>query len=268
MLIHPQFDPVAVSVGPVQIHWYGLMYLVGFALYYLLGLYRCRQEWRGITRTDVEDILFWGMIGVILGGRLGFVCFYQPGYFLTHPLEILAVWQGGMSAHGGFIGVVLALLWVAWRKKKSPLVICDFVAPLVPLGFFFGRIGNFINGELWGRVTDPDWQWGMVFPQAADGLPRHMSQLYEAGVEGLLLFIIVWWFSCKPRPKGSVAGLFLSGYGMGRFIVEFYREPDIYIGYQLFSLTRGQWLCIPVLLAGLILLWWAYGRIAPPKASE
>ena len=163
MLVHPQFDPIAVQVGPLAVHWYGLMYLIGFTLFYLLGLYRCRQEWRGITKANLEDLLFVGMVGVIVGGRLGFVLLYQPEYYLSHLLEIFSVWQGGMSAHGGFIGVILALFYFAWRNKKSILTVGDFVAPLVPLGFFFGRLGNFINGELWGRVASADLPWSMIF---------------------------------------------------------------------------------------------------------
>ena len=183
MLVHPQFDPIAVQAGPLAVHWYGLMYLIGFTLFYLLGLYRCRQEWRGITKANLEDLLFVGMVGVIVGGRLGFVLLYQPEYYLTHPLEIFAVWQGGMSAHGGFIGVILALFYFAWRNKKSILTVGDFVAPLVPLGFFFGRLGNFINGELWGRVASADLPWSMIFPQAGGCVPRHPSQLYEETLE-------------------------------------------------------------------------------------
>ena len=260
MLIHPEFDPIAVRMGPVAIHWYGLMYLIGFGLFYLLGMFRCRQDWRGISRTNLDDLLFYGMIGVILGGRLGFVCFYQPEYFFSHPLGIFEVWTGGMSAHGGFIGVILALLYFAWRNHKSVLTVGDFVAPLVPLGFFFGRLGNFINGELWGRAASADLPWTMIFPQAGDGIARHPSQLYEATLEGLVLFLVVWIYSVKPRPVGAVSGLFLMGYGLARFIVEFFREPDSYLGLQLFDLSRGQWLSIPMILFGLGLYIWAQRR--------
>jgi phosphatidylglycerol:prolipoprotein diacylglycerol transferase len=258
MLLHPQFDPVAVSFGTVQIHWYGLMYLVGFALFFVLGVYRCRDSWRGISRKDLEDLLFLGMLGVILGGRFGYVLFYQPAFYFSHPLQILSVWQGGMSAHGGFVGVVIAILYFAWSRKKNPFVIGDFVAPLVPLGFGFGRIGNFINGELWGRAAAPEIPWAMVFPQSGTDYPRHPSQLYEAGLEGIVLFAAVWLFSRKPRPTGAVSGLFLAGYGTLRFVVEFFREPDSFIGLELFSLSRGQWLSVPMILAGLGILWWAY----------
>lgn len=260
MLVHPQFDPIAISVGPVSVHWYGLMYLIGFSLFYLLGLYRCRQSWRGITKADLEDLLFLGMLGVILGGRLGFVCFYQPDYYFSHPLQIFALWQGGMSAHGGFVGVILALLWFSWRKNKSILQVGDFVAPLVPLGFFFGRLGNFINGELWGRVASENLPWAMIFPQSGQPLPRHPSQLYEATLEGLVLFVLVWFYSIRPRPAGAVSGLFLLGYGVFRFIVEFFREPDSYLGLQALSLSRGQWLSVPLALFGLYLILRAYKR--------
>ena len=262
MLVHPQFDPIAVQAGPLAVHWYGLMYLIGFTLFYLLGLYRCRQEWRGITKANLEDLLFVGMVGVIVGGRLGFVLLYQPEYYLTHPLEIFAVWQGGMSAHGGFIGVILALFYFAWRNKKSILTVGDFVAPLVPLGFFFGRLGNFINGELWGRVASADLPWSMIFPQAGDGVPRHASQLYEATLEGLVLFFVVWIYSIKKRPAGAVSGLFLFGYGLARFVVEFFREPDSYLGLQALDLSRGQWLSLPMIIIGAGLWIWACRRKA------
>ncbi|WP_302997029.1 prolipoprotein diacylglyceryl transferase [Turicimonas muris] len=258
MLVHPELDPIAFHIGSFGIHWYGLMYLIGFALFYTLGLYRSRQAWRDITKENLEDLLFLGMIGVILGGRLGFVLFYQPEYYLRHPLQIFAVWQGGMSAHGGFIGVILAICYFAWRKKKSPLTVGDFVAPLVPLGFFFGRLGNFINGELWGRAADPNFPLAMIFPQAEDNIPRHPSQLYEATAEGLILFLIVWIYSTKARPRGAVSGLFFLVYGAGRFIVEFFREPDSYLGLQALSLSRGQWLCIPLIAAGIGLMAYAY----------
>lgn len=260
MLVHPQFDPIAVQVGPLAVHWYGLMYLIGFTLFYLLGLYRCRQEWRGITKANLEDLLFVGMVGVIVGGRLGFVLLYQPEYYLSHLLEIFSVWQGGMSAHGGFIGVILALFYFAWRNKKSILTVGDFVAPLVPLGFFFGRLGNFINGELWGRVASADLPWSMIFPQAGDGVPRYPSQLYEATLEGLVLFLVVWIYSIKKRPPGAVSGLFLFGYGLARFVVEFFREPDSYLGLQALDLSRGQWLSLPMIIIGAGLWIWACRR--------
>lgn len=261
MLVHPQFDPIAFQIGPLAVRWYGLMYLVGFALFMLLGAWRARQPWRGMNRREVEDLLFFGVIGVILGGRLGFVLFYQPDYYLAHPEDIVKVWQGGMAAHGGIIGVILAMLWFARSRAKPFWQVADFVAPLVPLGLMTGRIGNFINGELWGRVADPAvWPWAMVFPQAGDGLPRHPSQLYQAGLEGLALFVLLWVYSLSPRPRGSVAALFLVGYGLARFAAEFARQPDVYLGLRALGLSQGQWLSLPMIAAGLALFVWAWRR--------
>lgn len=255
-IMHPQFDPVAVSIGPVSVHWYGLMYLLGFLCFWWLGRCRAEDSWRGLTKDDVENLLFYGVFGVILGGRLGYCIFYQPGYYFSEPLRILEVWQGGMSAHGGLIGVVLVMLIYARRRSLSFWQVADFVAPLVPLGLFFGRIGNFINGELWGREASETLPWAMIFPQAGDGLARHPSQLYEAGLEGLFLFILLWFFSRKPRPAGTVAALFAVGYGIARFIVEFFREPDAFLGLQALGLSRGQWLTIPLILLGFgVILW-------------
>ncbi len=254
MLVHPQFDPVALHLGPVAVHWYGLMYLVGFALFLMLGRRRAREDWRGMTADDVEDLLFYGVVGVILGGRLGFCLFYQPEWYFAHPLDVFKVWQGGMSAHGGMIGSFAALVAFARIKGKSFWTAADFTAPLVPLGLFFGRLGNFINGELWGRFSDPQLPWGMVFPQSGSLAPRHPSQLYEAGLEGLLLFGLLWWASSRPRGRGLVSALFCIGYGVVRFVVEFFREPDAYLGLGLFGLSRGQWLSLPLILLGVVIL--------------
>ena len=253
MLLHPQFDPVVFTLGPLSVRWYGVMYLLGFAAFWILGRIRAKESWRGITPDDVEDLLFYGVFGVVLGGRLGYCLFYQPGYYLSHPSEIFALWHGGMSAHGGLLGVILVMILFAWRKKKSLFAVSDFVAPLVPLGLMAGRIGNFINGELWGRPASPDLPWAMVFPQAADGIARHPSQLYEALGEGLLLFLLLYVVSRKPTKPGFVSGLFCLGYGVARFIVEFFREPDAFLGLQALSLSQGQWLTIPVILLGLFL---------------
>ena len=256
MLIHPQFDPVAIHLGPFAIHWYGLMYLLGFSLFLWLGRRRLRQFPRaGWDEKFLDDLLFYGVLGVILGRRLGEVLFYNPGFYFAHPLKILAVWEGGMSFHGGFLGVLLALALFARQRQLAWLPLMDFVAPLVPLGLAAGRIGNFINGELWGRPTD--LPWGMVFP-AADRLPRHPSQLYEFALEGLALFALLWLYSAKPRPTGAVSGLFLIGYGSFRFLAEFTRNPDDGIfGLMTWGVSMGQWLSLPMIAAGIALLRWS-----------
>lgn len=262
MLVHPQFDPVALALGPIQIRWYGLMYLVAFLLFWLLGRLRVRDSWRGMTQTDVEDLLFYGVFGVVVGGRLGFCLFYQPDWFLSHPLDIFKVWQGGMSAHGGLIGVIVTILWYGRTHGKHFFDIADFVAPLSALGLCVGRIGNFINGELWGRLADPSLPWAMVFPQSGSLAPRHPSQLYEAGLEGLALFILLWWWSSRPRPRATTSALFCLGYAAARFTVEFFREPDVYLGFGYLGLTRGQWLTVPLAVLGAVLLFWAGKRKA------
>jgi len=264
MLIHPQFDPVALSLGPLSIRWYGLMYLVAFIAFYLLGRHRIRQGKAASDGTpwseeELDDLLFWGVLGVVLGGRLGQVLFYEPAYYFSHPLEIIAVWKGGMSFHGGFLGVLIAC--AAWGRKhgKSFFTITDFIAPLVPLGLAAGRIGNFINGELWGRVADPSLPWAMVFPQV-DAQPRHPSQLYQAGLEGLTLFLILWFYSAKPRPRAAISGAFLIGYGIFRSMAEYFREPDAGIFGQSYVVSMGQWLSLPMVLIGLAMMVVAYRR--------
>lgn len=272
MIIHPQFDPVVFSIGPLSIHWYALSYLVGFALFIVLGRYRIRQGNTVFTKELLDDLLSWGILGVILGGRLGYVLFYQLDFYLQHPLDIVKVWEGGMSFHGGFLGV-LAAMWLFSRKHKLGFwQVADFVAPLVPTGLASGRIGNFINGELWGRITDINAFWAMGFPQAHSEdmqaaaanpqwatwlqqynmLPRHPSQLYQFALEGLTLFIIVWCFSAKPRPTGQVSMVFLMGYGIFRFLAEYARQPDDYLGLLTFGLSMGQWLSLPMIIAGAI----------------
>jgi phosphatidylglycerol:prolipoprotein diacylglycerol transferase len=266
MLIHPQFDPIAFSVGPLAVRWYGLMYLLAFVFFLVLGRLRARDAWRGMSRNDVDDLLFWGVLGVIIGGRLGYVLFYKPGYYLEHPLEAFMLWKGGMSSHGGMIGCIVVMWLFARARGKSFPQVADFVVPTVPLGFAFGRLGNFINGELWGRPADPGvWPWAMVFPNAGDGVPRHPSQLYQFALEGVALFVIVWIYSRKPRPTGAVASLWLLGYGMFRFIAEFAREPDSFLGLLAFRLSMGQWLSIPMILAGAALLIYFY-KTAPAPA--
>jgi phosphatidylglycerol---prolipoprotein diacylglyceryl transferase len=253
-MIHPQFDPIAFSLGPVAVRWYGLMYLLAFLAVLILGRMRlASQAYSGLSMKpkDLDDFLLYGVLGVVLGGRLGYVLFYKPGYYLSNPLEIVAVWQGGMAFHGGLIGVIAAMALFAWQRKIRFLALADFVAPLVPFGLAAGRLGNFINGELWGRVTDPSAPWAMVFPQAGDGLARHPSQLYQMGLEGIALFVLVWWFSSRSRPLGAVSGMFLLGYGVFRFIAEFAREPDDFLGLLSLGLSMGQWLSIPMMLVGL-----------------
>ena len=258
MLTHPQFDPIALQLGPLGIHWYGLMYLIGFLSLLWLGKWRAStQPERGWKSAEMDDILFYGALGVIIGGRLGYVIFYQPAYYLSHPLEIAYLWQGGMSFHGGFLGVLAAMVLFARKTGKRWLAVMDFVAPLVPLGLGAGRLGNFINGELWGRTTDA--AWGMVFPQV-DQLARHPSQLYQFALEGIVLFVLLWWYSSKPRPAGAVSGLFLIGYGSFRFLVEFTREPDSFLGLLALGLSMGQWLSLPMIAAGIWMMRRAMGK--------
>jgi phosphatidylglycerol---prolipoprotein diacylglyceryl transferase len=260
MLVHPNFDPVAFSIGPLSVRWYGLMYLVGFAMAYLLGRYRIKRAMAGrVTVAILDDVLFFVVLGVILGGRLGYVLFYKPGYYFQHPLDILAVWQGGMSFHGGFLGVLLAIWYLARKHQIRWLEMTDFVAPLIPLALAAGRLGNFINGELYGRVTDVPW--GMVFSSPGAGpAPRHPSQLYEFALEGLTLFAILWVFTMRPRPVGAASGVFLVGYGVLRFVAEFFREPDDFLGFLALGLTMGQWLSAPMIVIGVFLLAWSYRR--------
>ncbi|MDB1145351.1 MAG: prolipoprotein diacylglyceryl transferase [Alcaligenaceae bacterium] len=252
MLAFPEIDPVAFSLGPLKVHWYGLMYLFGFISASLLGKYRIRKAGTRalMTSEQFDDLLFLGMLGVILGGRIGYVVFYNLPYYMQAPLEAFAIWDGGMSFHGGLIGVVLGAGYFAYRHRLNLFDLTDFIVPLTPLGLMFGRLGNFINGELWGRVTDVSW--GMVFPHAGN-LPRHPSQLYEMTLEGALLFIIVWIYSSKPRRTGQVSGVFLMGYGFARFMVEFTRQPDAQLGLLSLGLSMGQWLSVPMILFGFLL---------------
>ena len=252
MLVHPQFDPIALQFGPVAIRWYGLMYLAAFLQVWLLGRYRARKQiLPGWTPRDVEDLLFYGVLGVIVGGRLGEVLLYHPDYYLSHPLEIFAVWKGGMAFHGGFLGVLAAVWWWGRKTGRTFFAVTDFIAPLVPLGYAFGRIGNFINAELVGRPTDVPW--AMVFPNV-DSLPRHPSQLYHAGLDGLALFVLLWWYTSKPRPTGSTSALFLIGYGAARSFVELFRTPDFEVNWFGLALTSGQLYSLPMVIAG-IWLW-------------
>jgi len=252
MFVHPQFDPIAIHLGSFGIHWYGLMYLTGFLSFLALGKWQIsHRTWHRWTIPMLDDALFFGALGVIIGGRLGYVLFYQFSYFSQHPAEIFAVWNGGMSFHGGFLGVLTAM-WLFSRKYNLTwLKIMDFVAPLVPIGLGAGRMGNFINGELWGRATNADW--GMVFPRV-DTLLRHPSQLYEFTLEGIVLFLILWIYSSKPRATGTISALFLIGYGSFRFLAEFTREPDDYLGLLSMGLSMGQWLSLPMVIIGVVMM--------------
>ncbi|MEJ2042718.1 MAG: prolipoprotein diacylglyceryl transferase [Reinekea sp.] len=257
-MVYPQIDPVAFHLGPLPVRWYGLMYLAGFLAGQYLGIWRAaRQSWRNFTQDEVRDLLFYIVMGVILGGRIGYVFFYHIDLFLQNPLYLFKIYEGGMSFHGGFLGVAVAVILFARFRRKHIFAVGDFVAPLVPPGLFFGRVANFINGELWGRPTDVPW--GMVFPGAGDGILRHPSQLYQMAGEGLTLFLFLWWFSRKPRPRMAVAAMFMVGYGVLRTTAEFFRQPDEHIGYLLGGhFTEGMLLSLPMVLIGGILLFVAY----------
>ncbi len=263
MIIHPAINPVAIQLGPLAVHWYGLTYLAAFGLFLLLAKKRLQHPpFSQLTEPgtwqfkDVEDILFLGVLGVIIGGRVGYCLFYKPSYYFSHPLDVFAVWQGGMSFHGGLLGVIVAMIWFARSRNKPWMQVADFVAPCVPTGLAAGRIGNFINGELWGRLASPDLPWAMVFRGAGDA-PRHPSQIYQFLLEGILLFVVLWMYARQPRKEGQVAAFFLVGYGFFRFIAEYFREPDAYLGLLSMGMSMGQWLCVPMVFGGLALWFWA-----------
>ncbi|KTD11627.1 prolipoprotein diacylglyceryl transferase [Legionella gratiana] len=253
MLTFPYINPVAFSIGPLQVHWYGLMYLIGFVSAWLLAHWRTKHYKLDWTSEQISDLIFYAALGVIIGGRIGYMLFYDFPTLVHDPLSLFKIWQGGMSFHGGLLGVVVALWIFAYRQGKPFWEIGDFIAPLVPIGLGAGRIGNFINGELWGRVTD--MPWGMVYSHV-DNQPRHPSELYEFGLEGVCLFLLVWIYANKPRPIGRVSAVFLMGYAVCRIIAEFFRQPDPQLGFiALGWLTMGQILSIPMLLLG-VWLWW------------
>ncbi|MDV5171697.1 prolipoprotein diacylglyceryl transferase [Photobacterium rosenbergii] len=254
-LTFPNIDPVLIEIGPLAIRWYGMMYLLGFVFAMWLANRRADKPGSGWTREQVGDLLFAGFLGVVLGGRIGYVLFYNFPLFLDNPLYLFKVWTGGMSFHGGLLGVIAAMFWYAYKNNRTFFNVADFIAPLVPFGLGVGRLGNFINGELWGRVTDSPW--GMVFPTGGP-LPRHPSQLYEFFLEGLVLMIILNVFIRKPRPAGAASGLFLFGYGSFRFIVEYFREPDAHLGLFGGWISMGQILSLPMVIGGALMMLWAY----------
>lgn len=263
MLIYPSINPIAFQLGPLKVHWYGLMYLTAFALAWSLGTFRAKRSKGLWTPEALNDLVFYCALGVVLGGRIGYMIFYNLVNWKQDPISIFYLWEGGMSFHGGLIGVILACGLFAKRYKKTWFETTDFLAPLVPLGLAMGRLGNFINGELWGRITDRPW--GMIYPQAGPW-PRHPSQIYELLLEGVLLFIIVWIFSSKKRPEKTISGLFLLGYGSTRFFVEFFREPDPQLGFIAGGwVTQGQILSAPMILLGIILIIYGYTKTIKPN---
>ncbi len=263
VLTYPHLNPVALRLGPLEIHWYGIMYGLAFLIGYALLRRRVKSEpysrepaW---TVDDVSSLIFYAVGGVLLGGRLGYVLIYKPTYYFTHPLDIVKIWDGGMSFHGGAIGVMVALWFFARREHRQFLQVSDLLVPVVPVGLGLGRIGNFINGELWGRPAPASLPWAMVFPQV-DNTPRHPSQLYEFLLEGVLLFVLLALYDRRHPATGVLSGAFLLGYGVFRFTAEHFREPDSFLGFLDLGLTMGQWLCIPMVLAGSSLMWWSYRR--------
>lgn len=257
MLQFPNIDPVALSLGPLQIHWYGITYLIGFLGAWLLGRKRASMPGSGWTNEQVSDLLFYGAMGVILGGRVGYMLFYKFSDLVDDPISLFFLWEGGMSFHGGFLGVIIALYVFGRTSKKSVFKVLDFIAPMIPIGLGAGRMGNFINAELWGRASDVPW--AMVFPTDPSGLARHPSQLYECGLEGIAMFTILWLYSKKPRPTFAVSGMFCMLYGVFRTFVEFYRQPDSHLNFVAFDwLTRGMELSIPMIFVGFIVIFLAY----------
>ena len=258
MMTYPNIDPIAISLGPLKVHWYGLMYLIGFAAVWLLGKKRAEKPWSPIKPEAIDDLVFYGSMGVILGGRIGYILFYNFSQFLNNPLLIFKIWEGGMSFHGGLLGVFFAM-WLFSRKNQCRMLeLTDFAGPMIPIGLFAGRIGNFINAELWGRTTDVPW--AMVFPGAGP-LPRHPSQLYEAFLEGFVLFLILWLYSRKQRPYMSVTGMSLLFYGLFRFTVEFFRMPDAHLGFVALNwMSMGQILSLPMIIIGAVLIYFGYRK--------
>lgn len=263
MFIYPKIDPVLLSIGPLKVHWYGVMYLLAFVSAWGLARWRVKVYQLAWTRDQISDLIFFGAVGVVLGGRVGYMVFYQFTSLIHHPLSLIYIWQGGMSFHGGLLGVICAIYFFSRKVNKTLFEVTDFIAPLVPLGLAFGRLGNFINGELWGRVTDVPW--ALVFPHV-DAFPRHPSQLYEFLLEGVFLFIAMWWYARKPRPEKAVSGMFLILYGLVRIVVEFFREPDVGLDFVAFGwVTMGQLLSLPMILIGGLFLFLAYSSLCVKK---
>jgi phosphatidylglycerol:prolipoprotein diacylglycerol transferase len=266
MLSYPEIDPVAIALGPIKVHWYGLAYLAGLGFAWWLALRHSARPWSPVRRQQVDDLIFFAALGVVLGGRLGYVLFYGWDRFISDPLWALRVWEGGMAFHGGFLGVICAMYLYGRRQGIAFGDLLDFVSPLVPIGLALGRLGNFIGQELWGRAADVPW--AMVFPRDPLQLPRHPSQLYQFALEGLLLFVIVNLFAARSRPRWAVGGAFTLGYGCLRFVAEFFRQPDAHLGIQAFGwMTRGQILCLPMIALGIYLLISA-GRNAAGRTVE
>ena len=271
VLTYPNLNPIALKLGPLEIHWYGIMYMLAFIIGYALLRRRVHHEpytdepsW---SADDVSSVIFYTIAGVLLGGRLGYVLFYKPVYYFTHTLDMVKIWDGGMSFHGGAIGVIITLAWFARRYHRPFLTVADLLVPMVPIGLGLGRIGNFINGELWGRPADPSLPWAMIFPQV-DNTPRHPSQLYEFLLEGVLLFALLQLYDRRRPAAGCISGAFLLGYGVFRFIAEHFREPDSYLGVLGLGLSMGQWLCVPMMIAGPLLWWWSRRRArTSPKVA-
>ncbi len=262
MLIHPLPDPVAFSLGPLKVHWYGLMYMLAFFMFLGLGRIRIKQPHiaaKGWKNPDLDDMLFFGVLGVVIGGRLGEVLFYQFSHFLANPLEIFKVWKGGMSFHGGFIGVMLAMAIWAQRRGRNLLDVYDFIAPLVPLGYAAGRIGNFINAELPGRIADPSLPWAMIWPNV-DSLPRHPSPIYQALLDGVVVFVLLWLYARKARPQLAVGAFYMLLYGCARFTTEYFRTPDYEVSFAGVTISSGQMLSLPMVAIGVGLMLWAYRR--------
>jgi phosphatidylglycerol:prolipoprotein diacylglycerol transferase len=257
MMVYQPIDPVALDLGILQIRWYGLMYLIGFLGGWLYGVQRAKDAWRGWQAEQVGDVLFYIAMGVILGGRMGYILFYDFSHYLAFPLDMLKIWQGGMSFHGGLLGVITAVWFYSRKVNKNLLEITDFIAPFVVIGLFFGRLGNYINSELWGKQAPEDSPWAMMVydPQLQTLVAKYPTQLLEALLEGLVLGVLLWWYSRQQRALGAVSGLFLLGYGSFRFLVEFWRMPDVQLGYLAWDwLTMGQVLCLPMIVGGVFLM--------------